>query len=383
MTELLDLNQLTGKKFWDRIDEEHEAAAATLEVLWKKAGEVTLTQSEAIECLNALYIHTHQRIREHDKQLAKHYPTKQFSVNRLENRKPVWWVDHFTAGVNQWGTLAWFSAKKIDKGGKKRYPGASTHFIIGYTGYPFYIIPLNHGAWHEPKRNKDSIAVEMVNAGPLTMKKGKWHFWAGKLPEDLAVELPPLRISPPYRGATAMQPYTTDQLINNIKLKRVIRAALPGKLHEDLMSAHTDWRKGKKDTGPLWPFMDINGAAFDNIPINQYSFIQRYDSRIERAARGVETFEYNEVDNPEYGLGTPTHDEDLDSEDTLLSTLEVQTHLVKLGYRLTVDGKYGPKTKAAIKGFQQRWNAEHPDNQLKDDGIAGPETCERLSSAVR
>lgn len=382
---LLDLSGLPHKKFWTQIEKEAPGAEIILKELWEKAGSIILPQATAIACLNALYIDTHRRIREHGK-LYKNYPTKQLSKNRLAKRDSLWWVDHFTAGINQWGTLNWFSAMKIKKkSGKIGYPGASTHFIQGYSGYPFYIIPLLHGAWHEPKRNKDSIAIEMVNAGHLHRKKDVWHFWAGPLPIELVTDIPPIRVDPPFRGCKVMQPYTTEQIINNIKLKRIINAALPGKLTPEFMSAHTDWREGKTDTGPFWPFMDVNFAAFDNIPIAEYLFVQRYDAKIDRAADMVESFEYDEVDNPEYGLETPTHDDDPDDENKILRTKEVQEHLVKLGYRLGVDGKYGPKTKQALLQFQMNWNNKHTDtdtDQLKVDGLAGPKTCKCLRQAI-
>ena len=388
MKQLEDFFALSRSSFWTKVAKKSDAAEKTLQELWEKAGTQPLTQSEAVDCLDALFIHTHQRIRNYKKGLYKHFPTKQCNKNRLKDKTPLWWVDHFTAGIHQWRTLSWFSSKKVTKkNGKQGYAGASTHFIQGYEGYPFYIIPLMHGAWHEPHRNKDSIAIEMVNAGNLhrDKKTDRWHFWAGPLPEKLVISSPPVRLNPPYRGCKVMQPYTTEQIINNIKLKRIIRAALPGKIDADFMSAHTDWREGKTDTGPLWPYPDVNSAVFDTIPIEQYVFIQRYDVKVANAVADVETFEYDEVDNPEYGEETPTHEDDPDSEVKILSTKKVQEYLIKLGHRLTVDGKYGAKTKAAITSFQETWNNEHPEpkEQLKVDGKAGPRTCACLKQRVR
>lgn len=50
---------------------------------------------------------------------------------------------------------------------------------------------------------------------------------------------------------------------------------------------------------------------------------------------------------------------------------EVQEALVKHGYRITVDGKMGPNTLAAVKLFQKM-------NDLVPDGIIGPKTAEKL-----
>lgn len=54
----------------------------------------------------------------------------------------------------------------------------------------------------------------------------------------------------------------------------------------------------------------------------------------------------------------------------------VQTALTKLGYDPgSIDGKDGPKTKAAVLAFQKV-------AEVKVDGIAGPETKGALRSAL-
>lgn len=51
--------------------------------------------------------------------------------------------------------------------------------------------------------------------------------------------------------------------------------------------------------------------------------------------------------------------------------LEVQEALVKLGYKITADGDWGPRTQAAVTVFQKL-------NGLKPDGVVGPETAKVL-----
>ncbi len=385
MSEIIDYSKMTLKKFWTLVDEEGDAANETATRLFEKAKSTKLTQDEATECLNALFVDSHQRIRTHSKTLAKYYPTKQLTKNRLE-REHLWWVDHFTAGISGWSTLNWFSSNKTQKSkktGKPKYNGASAHFVLGHTGLPLYIIPLMHAAWHEPRRNKDSIAIEIVNTGGLRLHGGYWCYWPKdwkqRVPQALITALPPVTLAQKYKGHKAMQPFTLSQIANNIVLKRIVTAALPGKLDDSRMSQHEDWREGKSDMGPLWPYEKVNDSVFIPIPIEQLAFIQRYPDDVEI---GVDLSE-DDIDfaeNPEYGVTTPTHDDDEDNDKPLLGTKEIQEILVRKGIKLDMDGKFGPKTKTAIKRFQNTWNTTHPDDMLKVDGIAGPATCNALQT---
>lgn len=384
---LTDFNSIQKNKFWNLVDKEGTTKKNIFITLWDKANEQELTHEEAVECLDALFIYSHMRIKKDKPEIAKYYPTKQYTENRLQHVKHLWWVDHFTAGISEWSTLSWFSAQKRKKNNKLVLAGASTHFIQGYKGHPFYIIPLMHGAWHEPRRNKDSISIEVVNAGKLTQntKNNTWHYWARKIPDALIRELPPVLLDKPYKGIKAMQPFTVDQIKSNIKLKRIIRIALDNnQIEASRMSQHSNWRQGKSDMGVLWPFDECNTAAFVNDPIPELEVIQNYSNYIDDIGElwkddGIEDINAN---NPEYGFNTPTHDDDIDlDEDIVLSINQVQKLLTRKGYSLKIDGHMGPNTKKAVKNFQTRWNNKNPNKKpLTTDGIPGPKTCSRLKS---
>lgn len=49
----------------------------------------------------------------------------------------------------------------------------------------------------------------------------------------------------------------------------------------------------------------------------------------------------------------------------------IQTRLNQLGYRLSIDSSFGPKTKAAVKAFQKV-------QKITQDGVVGPTTWARL-----
>ena len=151
------------------------------------------------------------------------------------------------------------------------------------------------------------------------------------------------------------------------------------------MSQHTDWRAGKTDMGVLWPFDDCNSAAYAPEPVPELDFIQQgayqefldEEGTIWDETHGWDT--HDETDNPSYGEGTPTHDDDPDEdEDGVKEISEIQTKLSSKGYSLKVDNRMGPKTQNAIKRFQADWNKKNPKDKIKVDGIPGPQTCKRL-----
>ena len=386
-TELLNPNAMTASRFWTMITNEAENAAATLADLYPKAQQRALSQEEAIQCLNALFIDSHVRIRALG--LGSFYPTKQYYPDILKDLSALWWVDHFTAGCNVKGTLTWFSSQKVLKNNHLGYAGASAHFVIGYSEMPFYIIPITCGGWHEPRRNRDSVAVEMVNVGAVQKIDGVYYYNNGriKIPADLVQALPPVSLNPPFRGAQRMQPFTTSQILHNLTLKRLVIAALPGKMDITRMSAHTDWREGKQDTGPLFPFRDVNLSAFEFLPIKEYSFIQNYTASMLDVTNHEALYAYDEskVDNPAYDPtavpvdNTPTTDKDPEAGLPMPSMEDIFKTLNAMGYPIK-STVFDAAAKEQVFRFQQNWNKSH-DDQLKEDGIPGPKTYAAIAQA--
>lgn len=383
-----DFTTIAKKKFWAEVAASGDHTEDYVKKVWGEVSEGRmLTQNDAWKFLDQLFLYSHARIANMGN-LEKYYPTKQYTKNGLTNDEQLWWVDHFTAGVSHEATLSWFSARKhADGRSKAGYSGASTHFVVPHYELPFFIIPLMHGAWHEPARNRDSISVEMVNTGELREKEGTWRYWPAQwtreVPEELMRRLPPVTLDKPFRGCKVMQPFTTEQLRNNIILKRIVMAALPGKLAMPRMSQHTDWKSGKKDMGPLWPFEDINDAAFNYMPLSEFNMLLSHEQSLLPGNEDTNPIVIedggDDHNSPEYGYETATHDNDDVGDDKVLTTREVQTILTKLGHALTVDNKFGPETKSAIKAFQRDWNRRRGASPaLEVDGVPGPMTCKAL-----
>lgn len=380
MKAITDFTKLSKDAFWKKVDAEGPKAKERFRKLWKEMEERTPSQEEAAAALDDLFLYSHLRMKEYNAKLAKNYPTTQFTKNRLSTFKNLWWVDHFTAGISEWSTLNWFSAGQVTKkNGKKGLAGASTHFVMGYHGEPFYIIPLMHGAWHEPRRNSDSFSIEHVNCGGVSKQDDGYHYWAGKIPDALVRELPPTALGTPYKGLKLMQPFTTEQIINNIKLKRLVIAAFPEALELSRMSEHADWREGKTDMGPLWPKTDCNQSAFLTLPLAELAFVQaEYAAEIHALPKLPEMPEEEKpAENPSYGFDTPTADDDAKDEKHY-TVEEIQTRLQSKGFAIAVDGQYGAKTAAAVKRFQNDWTKQNRKDPLTEDGIAGPQTLARL-----
>ena len=410
-------------KFWDDLLAREDEIRAEFEIMWERAGSGPITQEDAIKTLKLLYERSHLDIYHNMRpEYRKYFPTKQGNRNRLKNVQDLWWVDHGTAGVNGWGTLGWFSsmprthAKKFSdktkakayakrrKGKVKEKKGkyivtwkglacAVTHFVVFANGLPFMLLPLNDGCWGEPMRNGDGIHVEMVNALVCKLKGHYWHYWAGRIPQKVLDVQKPEQLEKPFRGATHMMPYTWEQVITDIKLKRLCVAATQTKvddkwgmrMHPDRMSDHTDWRRSKYDMGPLWPKDLVNQAAFDTHPIEEYSFVQLFVK-----APGMDAVADSEELEQAYldAAKAEDIDHDLHDDDTTIdSVMDIQNVLIRIYGddilpRYGADGAMGAETTGAVKWFQRDWNRYQREDQIKVDGVPGVETLARLKKAV-
>lgn len=395
-------------KFLDDLRTNADAIRTEWAKVWHDLDLGPISQEQALHTLDVLWRRSHLDILENIPDYAKQFPTQQRTVNRLENVPFLWWVDHATAGVTGWGTLKWFSSqphqhhkKFLHKSEAEAYAvrrkgkvlaaddqqqyvvtwtglaGASTHFVIFTDGTPFYLVPIKDGCWGEPKRNGDGIHVEMVNALVVNYKDNQWCYWAGPLPESILAYQKPVSLDRSFRGATHMLPYMREQIIANIKLKRVIIAATGNRMGRDRMSQHTDWQVRKYDMGPLWPFQACNKASFETYPASEYSFLQDYAT----ATAPISTKPLNAVDT------VFQIEEDLDGDTTIDSVKEVQQALVKLyGTHILpkggVDGVMGDETTEAVRIFQSDWNRNYPKDRITIDGVAGIKTCGRLEEAI-
>jgi len=372
--EIIDYMKMPKKTLWALVD---STDTSNLAALWEAAHKKILDREAAIDLLNLLFLDSHKRIKANSAVLAKNYPTVQFYKNTLQNVNHLWWVDHFTGGYNHWSTLNWFSAglNKKAEDGTMHLAEASTHFVMGFHGLPFYIIPLCHAAWHVPARNKDSIGIEYVNVGPVesVSDASGMHFKGaiGNIPASVVQELAPVVLATPFRGAKIMMPFTQDQIIASIILKRVVIAALPDRFDLSRMSQHTEWNPHKFDMGPLWPFDEINQNAFSPEPVQEMSLVQRLEDFVPPEERKPITLTAHIENTDAFDRGQATDE----PAHTTLPIDRIQTLLNTIGTtpRLTVSGVMDKATKNAVRLFQLKWNQTHED-KLVVDGIPGPLT---------
>lgn len=68
---------------------------------------------------------------------------------------------------------------------------------------------------------------------------------------------------------------------------------------------------------------------------------------------------------------------------TIPQATAIQVALEMQGFEVwTINWVMWPKIKDQIKEFQKKWNAEHPEDIIRADGIAWPETVKRLADGI-
>ncbi len=349
----------------------------------------TLTEAEALAFFQDIYEQTHKKLPDIvGKAFAEaEFPTKQYrgpgglsnQPNGWRNSTPIGICDHFTADVSLTGTLKWFSSKEWpQQQGPAKVAGASAAFVIDLDGTPYCLIDFWNGKadWHEPQLNGLCVGIEHVNAGELRRQlDGTFTMWQNgwqkKYPLD--AELPPLRVPNGWRGASYMMPYTREQVITNLVIKRAFCCAYEAVARPEMFVDHATYRDDKKDMGPHWPLSTLRNAAFSREPLDKYVFLHAYTP--------IQHAKLDAIDQSDLDLIAQTQTTDLPldlndfpSQNAML--LWVQLALHELGYVVDQTGKPSKQTTDAVKRFQAV-------NNLTVDGVPGPKTREKLSAALK
>ena len=184
----------------------------------------------------------------------KNFPTSRHG-STWSAGNPIGWVDHYTAGINARGALMWFS--NMDRGPSGG--NSSAHFVIDYDGTIMTVVdPLTTIAWHATVANSSHIGCEIVNAGLLGKDPNGGYTYLGSpaYPKD---RWPNIFFSPDGRP---WEPYTPQQIIANLCLKRLLLCAIPG-LRPDRFTDHQAIDPARKiDCGPHWPLAHLNRLVF-------------------------------------------------------------------------------------------------------------------------
>jgi N-acetyl-anhydromuramyl-L-alanine amidase AmpD len=344
-----------------------------------------LTKQEAQSFFESLYEYSIVRCRELAPKFADYFPTRQYSGPGGFNNKPNGWkqdepvgvCDHYTAGESAASAVKWFSSynKWVIKG-KKKYAGASSEFMVELNGAPLCLIPFWEGksAWHEPSLNGRCIGIEHVNVGWLKKRDDKFYWWYNgwKTPYRFAHSLPPVELETPWRGAQWMAPYTRQQLITNIVIKRALVTLYPG-MRQSFFVGHSDFRDDKKDPGPLFPAAQLRQIAFERAPLTSYAIFNEYTPH---SKAHLDAFDSMDIEALQQDLGNSEElSVDMHFESTEDKILWVQMNLRKLGYNTPTNGRVNNKYTLAVEKFQG-------DNGLDIDGVAGPLTRDKLAELI-
>jgi N-acetyl-anhydromuramyl-L-alanine amidase AmpD len=344
-----------------------------------------LTKQEAKSFFVSLFEYSTKRCKELAPKYADFLPTRQYTGPGGFNDKPSGWkqgepigvCDHFTAGESAASTVAWFSSfDKWPIGDTKKYAGASSEFLVEIDGSPLCLIPFWEGksAWHEPSLNGRCIGIEHVNVGWLQKRGDQFYWWYNqwKTPYRFAQSLPPIELETPWRGAQYMAPYTRQQLITNVVIKRALISMYPG-MRPSFFVGHSDFRDDKKDPGPLFPQAELNQIAFEKAPLSSYALFNTYTPHSKAHLDAFDVMDMTALqqdlqDNGEIPLN-------MNFESIEDKIIWVQINLKKLGYTTPINGIVNNKYTLSVEQFQV-------DHGLEKDGVAGPLTRAKIAELV-
>lgn len=234
-------------------------------------------------------------------------------------------VVHDTAGrLDKGGTVSWFCDPKAR---------VSAHVVVERDGAVTQVVPFDRAAWHAGKSswkgrascNGFAIGIEIVNPGKLTRVGSAARAWFGE-GYDIASCV---EIGTTAHGHGWWLAYTDAQIATVRALIEALAAHYPTITD---VAAHWEISPGRKvDTGPNFPLSDMKALISGRWEL----------SRIE-------------IEN-------------------------AQRRLDALGYWPgPVDGIMGPKTRSAIRDFQEQHELPVLDGKAREDGGLDRATWQRL-----
>jgi N-acetyl-anhydromuramyl-L-alanine amidase AmpD len=147
---------------------------------------------------------------------------------------------------------------------------ASAHYVVMPDGEIVQMVELDRAAWHIGNfpLNQQSVGIEVVNWGELSVRNGQCYTWTGKLI--------PYENTVPYEGRR-WEEYTREAVNATVKLVYYLSqrlniplqypfdphiypyfmdygTAVPRELFKDAtgVAGHCQVQKGKADPGPHW-----------------------------------------------------------------------------------------------------------------------------------
>lgn len=350
-----------------------------------------ITQIDAADFFKDLWNLSVDRVHQEAGAAYSHYlPTNQYRgpggrtdvPNGWKSGHPIGVCDHFTASDSHASALRWFSSypKWSKGGGVVGASNASAALVVALEGEPFCLIDFWNGKsdWHEPQLNGVCVGIEHVNVGEVRQKDdGQFYWW----PANWGTLYPYMTTLPPqdvggWRGCHFMQPFTREQVVTNLVLKRALVALYkPGAIRAELCVDHAMYRDDKTDQGPLWPLEDLRRLMFSHEPLNsELDWLGQFPSASGVPhANSLDLGSMHHTVALESGTVLPL---DLDDFPTAKSqVLAIQLGLQSLGYQTLADGICSAVYLMQVRKFQ----GEHG---LTADGITGPQTRAALKAAM-